>query len=128
MNIHHTGIIVDDVEKNIDIYKQLGYIQVSEIIIDEIQYIKIVFLKSEDSTQTIELIESLGNGSSINNFKLGYHHICYDVSDIKDFISYFKTLKIGKIFTKPINAPAMGNKQIVFAYFFNGTFVEFIIS
>ena len=126
--IHHTGIIINNIEKNIDIYKRLGYTQISEIIIDEIQHVKIVFLESENKIQIIELIESLGDISSINNFKTGYHHICYDVSDIPDFINNFKTLKIGKIFTKPMVAPAINNRQVVFACLNNGTFLEFILS
>ena len=128
MMIHHTGIIIDNIEKNINIYKRLGYTQMSEIIIDGIQYVKIVFLKSEDSTQTIELIESLGDISSINKFKTGYHHICYDVSDTPDFVNYFKTLKVGKIFTKPMVATAISNREVVFALLNNGSFVEFILS
>ena len=127
MKIHHMGIIVESIDKSIDIYKQLGYSQISEIFIDNIQHIKIVFLKSKDNTQTIELIESLGNISSIHNFGTGYHHICYDVSDIQDYTSYFKTLKIGKIFMKPMIASALENRQVVFAYLANGTFVEFVI-
>ena len=128
MEIHHTGIIVDSIEKNIDIYKRLGYTQISEIIFDDVQHVKIVFFKSEDKTQTVELIESLSDNSSIHNFKTGYHHICYDVSDIQDFMSYFKTLKIGKIFTKPMTAPAISDRQVVFACLNNGIFLEFIIN
>ena len=128
MKIHHIGIIVENIEKNINIYKRLGYTQISEIIFDDIQHVKMVFIKSEDKTQTIELIKSFGDISSIHNFKTGYNHICYDVSDIQNFINYFKTLKIGKIFTKPTIAPAISDRQVVFACFNNGTFVEFIIS
>ena len=128
VEIHHTGIIVDSIEKNIDIYKRLGYTQISEIIFDDVQHVKIVFFKSEDKTQTVELIESLSDNSSIHNFKTGYHHICYDVSDIQDFMSYFKTLKIGKIFTKPMTAPAISDRQVVFACLNNGIFLEFIIN
>lgn len=127
MKIHHTGIKVADIEKSIDIYRQLGYTQTSEIVIDEIQQLKIAFLKSSDETQTVELIESLGDESTVHNLKNGLHHICYDASRIPDFTNYFKALKIGKIFTKPITAPAIGNCSVVFALLYNGVYVEFII-
>ena len=126
MKLHHTGIITSDVEKSIDIYKKLGYKQSSEIFIDENQYLKIVFLKNDDA-QTIELIESLGEMSTVHNSKNGLHHICYDVSDLCGFIDYFKTLKIGKIFSKPIIAPAIDNRPVVFALLRDNTFIEFII-
>lgn len=128
MKIHHTGIIVDDVKKNIEIYRVLGYSISTDIIVDDIQHLRICFMRSQDGTQIIELIESNGDASSIHNFKSGYHHICYDVSDYEDFISYFRLLKIGKIFTKPIVAPALQGRQVVFACLRNGMFVELIIS
>lgn len=128
MKIHHTGIIVNDLEKNIEIFKALGYAMLSEIIEDNIQHLKICFMKSEDDTQIIELIKSNGDNSSVHNFKTGYHHICYDVSEQEDFINYFKALKAGRIFTEPIIAPALQGKKVVFACLRNGVFVEFIIS
>jgi len=128
MKIHHIGIIVDDIEKNIEIYRCLGYKPATEIMIDDVQHIRIIFLRSSDDTQTIELIESLGSISTVHNFRAGYHHICYDVSDMPDFISRFKKMKIGKIFTMPIVSPKMGNRQTVFACLNNGLFVEFFIN
>lgn len=128
LKIHHTGIIVDNIEKNNLIYEQLGYTKISEVVTDDIQHVKIVFFLSTDKTHTIELIESLGEMSSIHNFKTGYHHICYDVSDIQNFLCFFKTLKIGRIFTKPMTAPAISDRKVVFACLNNGMFIEFIIS
>jgi catechol 2,3-dioxygenase-like lactoylglutathione lyase family enzyme len=127
VKIHHTGIIVDSIEKSIAIYNQLGYKQTTEIFLDEIQYVRVVFLISDDLTQTIELIESRGDMSAIHNFKKGLHHICYDTSDVQDYVEYFKALKIGKIFTKPIVAPAINNRFVVFALLNNGIFIELIL-
>lgn len=127
MKVHHIGIIVDCIEKNIEIYRQLGYNQSSEIVQDNNQHIRVVFLDSSDMKQKIELIESLGDVSSIHNFKTGYHHICYDVSEKKDFFELFNELKIGRIFTEPMVAPAISNRQIIFSCLYNGTFIEFIL-
>lgn len=128
MNTHHIGIIVDDIKKNIEIYKALGYSVSTDIVLDDIQHLQICFLISQGGTQVIELIKSIGDSSSIHNFQSGFHHICYDVSDHVDFIDSFKRLKIGKIFTKPIAAPALHGREVVFACLRNGMFVEFIIS
>lgn len=126
MKIHHLGIIVKDIEVNLSIYEKLGYIRASDTTIDQIQNNTIVFLRSPDLTQMIELIEPIDETSSIYHSKEGYHHICYEVNNREQFINDFKKLKIGKIFTKPQMAPAIENREIVFACLKNGTFVEFL--
>lgn len=120
------GIIVKDIEKNISIYEKLGYRLISPIELDELQNNRVVFLESEDKSQVLELIEAVDASSSIYNFNLGYHHICYELGSFKDFKKIFSDLKIGKIFTKTLRAPAIDNKSIVFACLKNGTFVEFL--
>ena len=124
MKVHHTGIIVKDLEKNIILYTKLGYDQVSDIVVDNVQQNRVVFLQNQN--HKIELIEPLNEKSSIYHFKEGYHHICYEVDDREAFLYDFKQLKIGKIFTKPMLAPAIGNREIVFACLTNGTFVEIL--
>ena len=124
MKVHHTGIIVKDLEKNVILYIKLGYDQVSDIVVDNVQQNRVVFLQNQN--HKIELIEPLNEKSSIYHFKEGYHHICYEVDDREPFLYDFKQLKIGKIFTKPMLAPAIGNREIVFACLTNGTFVEIL--
>ncbi len=128
MIVHHVGIIVRDIDKSILILNKLGYICTGQIVIDSIQKNKIIFLNSEDKRLTIELIMPIDNTSTVNNFHEGYHHICFDVSENHDFLNQFKLLKIGKIFSKPIIAPAIHNREVVFALLYNGMYVEFIIS
>lgn len=123
---HHIGIKVSSIDKNSKLYEQLGYTIVSKEQIDWIQNNKILFLKSNDNTHVIELIEPINESSSIFNFSNGYHHICYEVDD-NSFIDDFKLMKIGKIFTKPITCPALNNRVAVFACLTNGLFVEFLL-
>lgn len=122
--VHHIGIIVKDIEENISMYRNLNYTQISNIILDKKRNIKVVFLQSCDSAQVIELIESIDETSIIYNFKNGYHHICYEVDN--NFIKEFKNKKLGKIFTKPDEAPAINNRKVVFGCLNNGAFVEFL--
>ncbi len=124
MKVHHTGIIVKDLEKNVILYTKLGYDVVSNIVVDNVQQNRVVFLQNQN--HKIELIKPLNEKSSIYHFKEGYHHICYEIENKNAFFENFKQLKIGKIFTKPMQAPAIDNREIVFACLTNGTFVEFL--
>ena len=125
MKEHHIGIKISQLEKNIELYSKLGYHQVSPITVDEIQSNRIVFLQNQ--SQFIELIEPLNEKSSIFHFKDGYHHICYESEKDEDIIKAFKEAKIGKIFTKPLVAPALENREVVFACLQNGLFIELIL-
>ena len=124
MKVHHIGIIVKDIKKSIAVFTQLGYDQTSNIVVDNIQHNRIVFMKNQ--CHNIELIEPLDEYSSIYHFNEGYHHICYEVDNSDSFLEYFKRKKIGKIFTKPMQAPAINNRKIAFGCLTNGIFVEFL--
>lgn len=126
MRINHIGVIVKDINKNISIYLNMGYYLQDFIKYDHIQGNRIAFMVS-DYSPNIELIEPIDEHSSIYNFKFGYHHICYEATPGEDIIQKFKSMRIGKIFTKPIIAPALDNREVVFACLQNGTFVEFIL-
>lgn len=125
MRVHHIGIIVKDMQKSIHIYKQLKYKQRSNIILDKKQNIRIAFMQSEDESQVLELIQAVDETSSVYHFKEGYHHICYEVEN-DNFIEEFKNLKIGKIFTEQIQAPAIQNRQVCFGCLNNKTFIEIL--
>ena len=125
MKVHHIGIKVSQLEKNIELYSKLGCHQVSSITVDEIKSNRIVFLQNQ--IQCVELIEPLNEKSSIYHFKDGYHHICYEAEKDEDIVKAFKEAKIGKIFTKPIVAPALENREVVFACLQNGLFIELIL-
>lgn len=126
MRINHIGVIVKDINKNISIYLNMGYHLQESIKYDYMQCNQIAFMVS-DFSPNIELIEPIDEHSSIYNFKVGYHHICYESEPGEDIIQKFKSMRIGKIFTKPIIAPALDNREVVFACLQNGTFVEFIL-
>lgn len=127
MKLNHIGIVTKKLEKNIELYLSLGYLLRDNIVHDMVQMNRIATMSAEFSP-TIELIEPLDRTSSIYNFKEGYHHICYEAEPGEDIIQKFKNLKIGKIFTQPIAAPALNNRKVVFACLQNGTFIEFILS
>ena len=127
LKIHHIGIKVSDLEKSRTLYQKLGYVEISPSVDDLVQNNRIQFLVSADQAQTIELIQPLDRASSIFHFSDGYHHVCYDASSEPDFLNRFRHLHVGKIFTVPITAPAIGNKKVVFALLQNKALVEFLL-
>jgi catechol 2,3-dioxygenase-like lactoylglutathione lyase family enzyme len=96
--------------------------------VDEYQNNKLIFMKNVSDNEVIELIEPLNEKSTIYKCKKGYHHICYEVNALEDFLNEFKEKKVGIVFTQKIIAPAFGHKNIVFAYLKNGTIIEFLES
>lgn len=92
----------------------MGYDQFEETVIDYVQYNRIAFMKKEGDP-LLELIEPLDNRSSVCNFKEGYHHLCYEADRGETVVSVFSDCKIGKIFTKPVVAPALHSSEVIFA-------------
>lgn len=64
MKVHHIGIKVSQLEKNIELYSKLGCHQVSSITVDEIQSNRIVFLQNQ--IQCVELIEPLNENEHLS--------------------------------------------------------------
>ncbi len=126
MREHHIGIVVKNVEESQRIFEQMGYKALSEVIMDEYQHNRILFLENEETQQKMELIEALDGQSTVKNFKSGLHHICYEVDERENFREIFKEMGIGKIFTRDLTAPALDDRCMVFACLKNGMFVEFI--
>jgi len=126
MRVHHIGIIVRNIEHDADVYEKLGYKKIGNVIFDENQHNKILFLSNNE--EQIELIEPIDERSTVKNLPTGYAHICYEVENLDEFIDNFKKNKTGVVFTGKIIAPAINNREVMFAYLKNKTIVEFIQS
>lgn len=127
IELHHIGLVVESIIDDIKVYEKLGYELVNDIEIDELQNIKLAFLSRNGDKTLIELIEPIDETSSVHRIQGCYHHLCFDTHGEKNFMTTFKSMKIGKIFTKPLKAVALCNKNVVFACLKNGSFVEFIL-
>ncbi|MBQ8175055.1 MAG: VOC family protein [Clostridia bacterium] len=125
MKLHHMGIIVKDIQKAIAMYRAMGYTLEKGPVLDHIQNNVIAFLCGP--SPRMELIEPLGEQSSVYHFKAGYHHMCYEAEEGEHILQAFRSMQVGKIFTPPIVAPALGGREVAFACLQNGTFVEFIL-
>lgn len=127
MKFHHIGFKVDNLKQSIILYKNLGYKLENEVVIDNTQFIKIAFMIEEESGNRIELIEPMNNNSSIRSFQPGYLHICFELNGDINFFKSFNKNKMGKVFSKKIIAPALNNKEVVFACLQNKEFIELIL-
>ena len=124
---HHIGVVVSNVEESGNIFESLGFEICSNVIVDMYQHNRILFLQNPKTLQKIELIEAMDEQSTVKSFKFGLHHICYEVDINQNFREVFRKLKIGKIFTPNIIAPALDNRNVMFAYLKNGILVEFLM-
>ena len=130
MNIHHIGIITDDLEASAAMYESLGgrglYVRESDIIRDDIQHNDILFLKNTSSGERIELIAPYCEKSSVNTAKRGLAHICYEVPNLDDAVLEISRQKLGKAFTKTLCAPALNNRRIIFLFMKDKTVIELV--
>ena len=89
--LNHIAIAVTNLDEGIKIYKDTLGVQVSKKLALPKHGVTTVFVKL--SNTNIELLEPLGKDSPISNFLIknpsgGVHHLCYEVSNIKESIEY----------------------------------------
>lgn len=125
MREHHVGIVVRDIEESRTVFGCLGYKPCGDMVEDLEQHNRILFLENRQNYSRIELIEPLDDASTVRNARHGIHHICYEADE--DFVDGFKALKIGRMLPQRYIAPALGNRQVMFACLRGGLFVEFLL-
>lgn len=125
MREHHVGIVVKNIEESRLVFERLGFQSCGEEVEDPEQHNRILFLENGQNLNKIELIEPLDGASTVRNAAPGIHHICYEVEE--DFADGFRALKIGKLLPQRYIAPALGNRQVMFACLRGGLLVEFLI-
>ena len=104
--IDHIGIVVPNIEKALEHYKNVFNKIGSKPIISETQNVKISFI--EFSNIKLELIEPIGEKSPISNFLKknplgGMHHIGLEVDDLNNTYSDAKNNDL-----KPLSKPVKG--------------------
>lgn len=84
--LHHTGVLVRDVERAARYYvDSLGYRIESPAIDDPVQTARVVFLRLPQATHWLELVAPLGAESKLSGALAkggGPHHFCYETGDI----------------------------------------------
>lgn len=121
IKIEHIGIVVEDIEKSINIFVNLGFQKLNDICIDQIQNNKLQILQDANGNK-IELIQPLNEKSTVINAKVGIHHIAI-INQGGIPREKIQDNKIGKIFSKKIMAPLFDNRTVEFAYIPNNNII-----
>lgn len=90
MKIDHICFAVKNLDEAIEYWcKVFGYSQMTEIVFNSLQKVKVVFLMNTDSV-IVKLIEPADNNTSLLNFVNrggGFHHVCFKCEDLNDKIN-----------------------------------------
>ncbi|MBS1231668.1 MAG: methylmalonyl-CoA epimerase [Bacteroidetes bacterium] len=128
MKIDHICFAVKNISEGISYWEDVfGYRQMTEVIVNSLQKVKVSFLCKEDS-MLVKLIEPLADNQSLVNFVNrggGFHHLCFRVEDMDKQISELK----GKgllMLVPPQPGEAFNNHDIAFMLARNGLNVELI--
>lgn len=117
LKFHHIGIATKSIEKSSKVYAQLGY-EVSEIIIESSQNVKICFLSKKDSP-ILELVEPLNAESPVSRMVTQSgttpYHTCYEVEDINTAVDELQDMNFRPLF-EPVRSDAMRNGMICYLF------------
>lgn len=128
MKIDHICFAVKDIEEGISYWEHVfGYRQLTSVVENTLQKVKVVFLTKDDSMM-IKLIEPVKSNQSLMNFVTkggGFHHLCFRVDDIKEAM---KELKEKGLLTlvPPQPGEAFNNHDIAFMLAKYGVNIELI--
>ena len=128
MKIDHICFAVKNISEGIAYWESVfGYRQMTEVIINSLQKVKVAFLNKEESV-LIKLIEPLTDNQSLVNFVNkggGFHHLCFRVEDMDKQISELKENGL-LMLVPPQPGEAFNNHDIAFMLARNGLNVELI--
>jgi methylmalonyl-CoA/ethylmalonyl-CoA epimerase len=128
MVIDHIGIAVKSIEKGIKYWMDIfGYKQMTEIVLNKRQKVKVVFLKKENSIQ-IKLVEPVDESSPLYRFTKkggGLHHLCFKCDDLEVEMELLKGKGL-RILTIPQPGEAFENENIAFLFAKHGLNIELI--
>ena len=126
--LNHIAIAVSNLDEGIKIYKDTLGVQVTKKLALPKHGVTTVFVKL--SNTNIELLEPLGKDSPISNFLIknpsgGVHHLCYEVSNIKESVEYLTNAGY-KILGDGIPREGSPGKPVIFLHpkQFMGTLIE----
>ena len=128
MVIDHICIAVKEIEEGIGYWERIfGYKQMTGIVVNSLQKVKVAFLKKEDSL-TIKIIEPLIENVSLVNFVSrggGFHHICFKCDNINEGLKELKEKGLVTL-VPPQPGEAFNNHNIAFLLARYGLNIELI--
>ena len=128
MVIDHVGIVVKNIAKGIEHWKDLfGYTQKTGVVVNTRQKVKVVFLKKENSI-TIKLTEPIDETSPIYPFAKkggGLHHLCFKCENLSNQLEEYSKKRLRVLFP-PQPGEAFENEDIAFLFAGQGLNIELI--
>jgi methylmalonyl-CoA/ethylmalonyl-CoA epimerase len=128
MRLDHICFAVKDLKEGLDYWEKVfGYKQLTQIVENTRQKVKVTFLSKEDSIN-IKLIEPVYDNQSLINFVNkggGFHHICFRCDDIDETMVDL-TEKGLLTLVPPQPGEAFNNHRIAFLLARNGVNIELI--
>jgi len=128
MKLDHICFAVKDLQEGIVYWEKVfGYRQLTQIIENTRQKVKVTFL-SKDGSINIKLIEPVDDNQSLINFVNkggGFHHICFRCDNIDDTMVEL-TEKGLLTLVPPQPGEAFNNHKIAFLLARNGVNIELI--
>ena len=118
MVIDHIGVVVSDLSTAIEHWVTVfGYEQMTEMVANTRQKVKVVFLTKKDSI-AVKLVEPTEKSSPIYRLASrggGFHHLCFKCDDVEGEIDRLKELGL-RVLTDPQPGEAFENRNIAFVY------------
>jgi methylmalonyl-CoA/ethylmalonyl-CoA epimerase len=128
MVIDHIGIAVKSLEEGIEHWKTVfGYEQLTKIIVNKRQKVRVVFLTKIDSLQ-VKLIEPIDSTSPVYVFAQrggGLHHLCFRCTELDEELSRLSALGL-RVLVEPEPGEAFENEKIAFLFAKQGLNIELI--
>lgn len=128
MIIDHICFAVKDLNEAVAYWQRVfGYEQMTQIVGNSLQKVKVVFVEKEGST-LIKLIEPVEGNTSLQNFVNrggGFHHICFRCNDIKTTMADLNSKGLLTL-ASPQPGEAFNNHNIAFLLAKHGLNIELI--
>ena len=128
MVIDHICFAVRDIREGIKYWEDVfGYSQMTEVVENTLQKVKVTFLNKENSL-LIKLIEPTGGNESLQNFVfkgVGFHHICFKCSNIDETMNELAEKGLLTL-VPPQPGEAFHNHKIAFLLARHGLSIELI--
>jgi len=128
MKLDHICFAVKNLEEGIDYWERVfGYRQLTQIVENTRQKVKVTFLSKEGSIN-IKLIEPVDDNQSLVNFVKrggGFHHLCFKVDNMAEQLDEL-TGKGLLTLVPPQPGEAFNNHEIAFLLASHGLTIELI--
>lgn len=128
MVIDHLGIVVTSIDEGIRHWEDVfGYQQMTDVVVNTRQKVKVVFLAKEQSV-TVKLIEPVDETSPAYRLAKrggGLHHVCFKCENIDRELDQL-TQKGLRVLSQPAPGEAFENENIAFIFAKQGLNIELI--